>query len=148
MEIKKLQKADLEGLLRLYRHLHLDDEHLEFEKASEIWAQSAKNDAISYWGLFLKSTLVSSCQLVQVPNLTRGGRAYCLIENVVTHPEYRNRGYGKTLLTSVLDHAWSQGCYKAMLMTGRSEESVLEFYGSVGFNGGEKQAFIAKPSNI
>jgi hypothetical protein len=43
-----------------------------------------------------------------------------------------------------LDFAWSQGCYKVMLMTGRKDEATFRFYESAGFSRDGKQAFIAK----
>jgi GNAT superfamily N-acetyltransferase len=37
-----------------------------------------------------------------VPNLTRGGSPYALIENVVTHHDFRKRGFGKQILNFAL----------------------------------------------
>ncbi len=37
--------------------------------------------------------MVATCTLVVIPNLTRGGTPYALIENVVTHTDHRNKGY-------------------------------------------------------
>jgi len=44
-----------------------------------------------------------------------------------------------------LEYAWKKGCYKAMLMTGRLDEGIFNFYESSGFSRHEKQAFVAKP---
>ena len=81
-----------------------------------------------------------------IPNLTRGGRPYGVIENVVTQAEHRACGFGKAVLAEALSAAWSQGCYKVMLMTGRKDEATFQFYESAGFDREAKQAFIAKPS--
>ena len=146
MNITKLQKKDLKKLLGLYAFLHESDERPDFEAALKIWEESESTSVITYWGLFHKAALISSCQVTHVPNLTRGGRPYCFIENVVTHPSHRGKGYGKAVLAAALDYAWSINCYKAMLMTGRNE-SVQSFYKSAGFSGAEKHAFIANPGS-
>jgi GNAT superfamily N-acetyltransferase len=81
-----------------------------------------------------------------VPNLTRACRPYGLIENVVTHPNHRNKGHGKAVLAHSLSFAWSQDCYKVMLLTGSKREAVYRFYEAAGFDRNEKQAFVARPA--
>jgi GNAT superfamily N-acetyltransferase len=90
-------------------------------------------------------SLVSSCTLTVIPNLTRACRPYGVIENVVTHAQYRGQGWGKALLTHALGEAWRQNCYKVMLLTGRKDEATLRFYEQAGFDRHDKQAFVAKP---
>jgi GNAT superfamily N-acetyltransferase len=80
-----------------------------------------------------------------VPNLTRGARPYGLIENVVTHPDWRGRGIGTAVLHHALNLAWDADCYKVMLLTGRTDEATLGFYERAGFAGGEKTGFVARP---
>ena len=47
----------------------------------------------------------ATCILVVVPNLTRGGRPYALIENVVTHSSLRGQGYERAVLEAALAEA-------------------------------------------
>ncbi len=81
----------------------------------------------------LGSAVVASCSLVVVPNLTRGGSPYGLIENVVTHRLYSRRGYGTQILDRAVAAAWDAGCYKVMLLTGSDKAETLRFYLSAGF---------------
>jgi GNAT superfamily N-acetyltransferase len=115
------------------------------ERVEEIWHEILSSNRFQYFGGFVDADLVSSCTLSVIPNLTRGCKPYGVIENVVTHSEHRQRGYGAAMLKHALAYAWSVECYKVMLMTGRKDESTLRLYESVGFDRDSKQAFIAKP---
>jgi GNAT superfamily N-acetyltransferase len=91
------------------------------------------------------TTLVSTCTLALIPNLTRGLRSYGVIENVVTDPAYRNQGLGTRVLRFALSEAWREGCYKVMLSTGSKQECTLRFYEQAGFRRGVKTGFVAHP---
>lgn len=77
--------------------------------------------------------IVSTCTLIVIPNLTRGGALYALIENVVTHEDFRQLGFAGALLAEAVQRAWYEGCYKVMLLTGSKEPATLAFYASAGF---------------
>jgi GNAT superfamily N-acetyltransferase len=96
--------------------------------------------------LSYRKATCSTCALTIVPNLTRSARSYGLIENVVTHPDYRKRGIGTQVLKHALAIAWRQKCYKVMLMTGSKQESTMRFYEGAGFVRGEKIGFVARRS--
>ena len=146
MEIRPLAAADLPALLQLYAHLHQEDDPLpEKEVIESVWQQIEADDNHTYFGLFQAEQLLGSCVLCIIPNLTRGLKPYGVIENVVTHADHRRQGYGRLVLEHALQHAWSQNCYKVMLLTGRKSEAVFGFYESVGFDRHAKQAFLAKP---
>jgi GNAT superfamily N-acetyltransferase len=85
--------------------------------------------------------LVSSCSLSIIPNLTRGGRPYAVIENVVTDADWRRRGLGRQVLAAATAQAWAAGCYKVMLATGSRREATLQFYEGAGFERGAKTYF-------
>jgi GNAT superfamily N-acetyltransferase len=146
METRELKESELDELLDLYSHMHAEDDPLAERKVVEdVWQEIRNNPCFKYFGIYVDGKLVSSCTLSVIPNLTRGCRPYGVIENVVTHAVYRRRGYASGILMHALNYAWSKGCYKVMLMTGRKTEEVYRFYESVGFDRQAKQAFLAKP---
>lgn len=148
MIIRELQEDELHQLLALYEHLHSTDVALpDMATIETMWREILSNPSYHYFGGFIDDRLISSCTLTVIPNLTRGCAPYGLIENVVTHSVHRNQGFGKAILAHALNKAWSRKCYKVMLLTGRKDQATLQFYESAGFNGHEKQAFIAKPTN-
>ena len=86
--------------------------------------------------------IVASCVCVIIPNLTRNVRPYAFVENVVTHGEYRKKGYATDCLNFAKKIAEENNCYKMMLLTGSKEESTLNFYRNAGYNSSDKTAFI------
>jgi GNAT superfamily N-acetyltransferase len=147
MEIRLIMDSELEELLDLYRYLHDADDPLpEPAVVRAVWERIQSDPHQCYFGAYVDDRLVSSCVLAVIPNLTRCCRPYGVIENVVTHGEYRRRGIGRRVLQAALAHAWSLGCYKVMLLTGRRTEGIFQFYESAGFDRHAKQAFLAKPA--
>jgi hypothetical protein len=49
------------------------------------------------------------------------------------------------VLREALSFAWTQRCYKVMLMTSRKDETILKFYAAAGFDRHDKQAFVIRP---
>jgi GNAT superfamily N-acetyltransferase len=147
MKIRLIQANELNQLLVLYAHLHRSDDPLPDESVVQaVWQELLANPRYKYFGGYLGPELICSCTLTVIPNLTRGCKPYGVIENVVTHASHRNQGHGKALLAHALAHAWSVGCYKVMLLTGRKDEATFKFYESAGFDRHGKQAFLAKPA--
>lgn len=145
MDIRSIDAGELDALLALYEHLHPDDQPLPARAQVEaVWQTIMANPAQHCFGLYGDTRLLASCSISLAANLTRGCRPFALIENVVTHSEFRGRGYGQALLAHALAFAWGQGCYKVMLMTSSKDPATLRFYESAGFDRHDKQAFIAK----
>jgi GNAT superfamily N-acetyltransferase len=88
--------------------------------------------------------VVSSVTLVVIENFTNNLRPYAVIENVVTHADYRGLGYAGRLMDAAGEIAEGMGCYKIMLMTGSRRESTLGFYRECGYDGEEKLGFIRR----
>jgi len=80
--------------------------------------------------------------ILEFHNLTRNVRTYAFVENVVTHGEYRKKGYATDCLNFAKKIAEENHCYKMMLLTGSKEERTLNFYRNAGYNSSDKTAFI------
>ena len=146
MEVHQVGASELKDLLALYKYLHDADDPLPNAATVEaVWQELLGNPRYKYFGGYVGGKLIASCALTVVPNLTRGCRPYGVIENVVTHADHRKQGHGKAVLAEALSFAWSQGCYKVMLMTGRSDPAVLAFYESCGFVRGKTAFQIRQP---
>jgi len=146
MNVRALIHSDLPQLLSLYGDLNRNDSPLPDPGIVEgVWSESLSNPRTRHFGGFDGNLLVAACTICAVPNLTRGCRPYALIENVVTAASHRRKGWGRAVLSEALAFAWSQSCYKVMLLTSRGDDGVLRFYKSVGFNPDEKRGFVARP---
>ena len=146
MNIREIEIDDLQALLDLYADLHEDETPVTAGQAEPVWRDIQCNPDIKYFGVYEDDVLVSSCHITVIANLTRGCRPYALIENVVTKKTFRRQGHGTAVLEHALRYAWSRGCYKVMLMTGRLDEETFAFYQAAGFSRQGKQAFIARPA--
>jgi GNAT superfamily N-acetyltransferase len=143
--VRSATQSDLGEVLSLYRHLH-PDEQMDEAKAERVWSLLLSSDVTTVIVVQAGNRLVSSCTLAIVPNLSRGGRSYAVIENVVTHADYRRQGLGRRVLEHATDLAWKEDCYKIILATGSQRESTLRFYEGAGFQRGGKTYFeIRRP---
>jgi len=133
LNIRAALRSDLPRLLALYPHLNPADEIPPLEVAERCFVDLNKYDGSAILVGLVEDAIVTSCTLIVIPNLTRGGRPYGLIENVVTHAAYRGRGFGKQVMYAAVAAAWRADCYKVMLMTGSNKPSTLAFYTAVGF---------------
>ena len=145
--IREIRIDDLRGLLELYTHLHEkcvpeDSEHLR-----KTWAAICADADYHIIVCEEDGRIVSSCVCVLVPNLTRNVRPYALVENVVTHADYRGKGYATACLDYARELASAAGCYKMMLITGSRSDSTLEFYRHAGYSSEGKTAFY-QPLNF
>lgn len=146
LTIRPAGPADLPAVLELYRHLQPDDPALPPGEAEATWRRLLDHPGLTVLvGATADGALAASCTLVVIPNLTRGGRPYALIENVVTQAAHRQRGHGRALLHAAVAMAWEAGCYKVMLMTGSKRPETLRFYANAGFEQSKTGFQIRRP---
>ena len=140
-----IKESELEQLLSLYEYLIPEDPKLEIDSTlTKYWDDILSDPSLFYVVAEEEGRIVSSCNITIIKNLTREAKPYGLIENVVTHPDYRNKGYGVLVLKKAVEIAENKNCYKVMLMTSKKDEKTLHFYEKAGFDSGEKTAFIVR----
>lgn len=142
MMVREARHKDLKELLQLYLYLHETNIPEDSEHLRNTW-NTMINDADHHLIICeVDGRIVASCVCVIIPNLTRNVRPYAFIENVVTHQDYRKRGYATACLNYARQIASEKHCYKLMLLTGAKDEQTLNFYQNAGYNSSDKTAFI------
>lgn len=136
MKIRKAKSSDADALKMLYFE-HLTNWQPKEEQDMTKWQaliDSFEDDDNMF--LLVAETdgrVVSTIQMAIIKNLTHNIRPFAVIENVVTHSDYRNKGYASSLLEKATEIAKDRNCYKIMLETGSEKESTLNFYRNNGF---------------
>lgn len=140
--IREAKKDDLDALLHLYLSLHEEEVPEDSQHLQETWDTILKDKNHHIILNEIDKVVVASCVCVIIPNLTRGVRPYAFVENVVTHEDYRGKGYATECLHYARLIAEANHCYKMMLLTGSKEQSTINFYKRAGYNNSDKTAFI------
>lgn len=140
--VREAMKKDLDEVLKLYLFLHEKSIPEQSEHLISTWNQIVDDENHHLIVNIIDNKIVSSCACVIIPNLTRGVRPYAFIENVVTHKDYRGKGYATECLHYARNIAVKQNCYKMMLLTGSKEPKTLRFYQNAGYNSTDKTAFV------
>lgn len=138
--IRELGLGDADALIALYEHLNPGDALPSPEAVRAVFS----HPGLRHFGVFDAGRLIASCNLAVIPNLTRGGRAYGVIENVVTDAACRGQGHGQAVIRHAIEQAWAAGAYKVVLTTSRQDPAVWAFYERCGFDSGDKRAFVIR----
>lgn len=140
--VREVIQTDLKEILQLYLFLHETEVPEESEHLNQTWSKIITDPDHHLIVCEIDGKIVSSCVCVIIPNLTRNVRPYAFIENVVTHKDYRGKGYATDCLNYAKEIAEKHNCYKMMLLTGSKESKTLDFYKNAGYNSSDKTAFI------
>ena len=140
--LREIKENELQELLELYLHLHEESVPEMTEHLKDTWNTIIQDKNHHIIVKEVDGRIVSSCVCVIIPNLTRNIRPYAFVENVVTHADYRGKGYATNCLNYAKKIAEQSNCYKMMLLTGSKSQSTLDFYRNAGYNSSDKTAFI------
>ena len=131
--IRAAARGDLQHLTILYAELNARDEVLQQYPAAQIYEQFLAHPGLTIFVAIRNEHAIATATLVVVPNFTRGGRPYAIVENVVTLKDFRGQGLGRSVVKHAIAAAWDANCYKVMLLTGRTDPAVHRFYEGCGF---------------
>lgn len=140
--VREANEKDLQEILELYLYLHEKFIPEISEHLTDTWSQIIQDANHHLIVKIVDERIVSSCVCVIIPNLTRNVRPYAFVENVVTHADFRGKGYATECLDYAKEIAERQNCYKMMLLTGSKDQKTLDFYKNAGYNSTDKTAFI------
>ncbi len=143
--IRSATPADFAAIGHLYAQLQPTDPLVEQSTHADVFEEILHRPGMELLVLEVDGEVVGTTYLNVIPNLTRGGRPYGVIENVVVEERLRGTGLGRKLMDGTLTRAWAEGCYKAMLMTGSKNPGTHAFYRASGFSPDAKQAYLARP---
>ena len=147
MIIRQAKPSDAQDLKTLYFDF-LSHFPPKEEQDMNLWArkieQFAQDDRMYLLVVEEDGKAVSSVQVAIVEGLTHNVRPFAVIENVVTHGDYRNRGFASALLERATEIAREHNCYKVFLETGSNKESTLNFYKKNGFAIDEKHSCLKR----
>ena len=142
MLIREVKHSDLSQLLELYTNLHDNEMPIIGAEIETLWSNIIDNRNHHIIVGVMNDTIISSCVVIIIPNLTHRQMPYALVENVITHPKHRGKGYATQILNHAKMVAKENNCYKIMLMSGSKKQATLGFYERAGYNRNDKTAFI------
>jgi GNAT superfamily N-acetyltransferase len=141
MIIRPALSSDLEQLLALYQQLNSSDPPLSIDQITDVWSEFSSNKCCTCFVVEIDHSIVASSVITIIPNFTRGACPYGVIENVITHCDYRRQGIGTELLNYLINFAKEKNCYKVMLQSGITRIDAHRFYEKTGFDSTSKKAF-------
>lgn len=140
--VREMLSEDFDNLMELYTQLHENKLPEKTDEVVQLWKKILNDKNHHIIVAEENGKIVSSCVCIIIPNLTHNQRPYALIENVVTHKDYRKKGLATSCLNYAKEIALRENCYKLMLLTGSKKQSTLNFYEEAGYNKNDKTAFI------
>lgn len=141
MNIRIASINDLPKILDLYKELNPEDIELDITTAEGIWKRSRVKNTTEYYVAVEGNEIVGTCNISIIENLTRSGKPYGIIENVITSINHRRKGIGKKLIEKAVEKAKENNCYKVILLSSLKRIEAHNFYESIGFNGNSKKGF-------
>jgi len=140
-KVRLALKGDLASLLELFACAEVSAHAEPIERAQVIWAETIASDATDVFVAIEGDRVAATCMLITAPNLLRGGLRLGILENVVSHPDFRGGGYGRAVVEAALQAAWDKDCFHVLMQSGRQDPAVHRFYKDRGFLPGLRTAY-------
>jgi GNAT superfamily N-acetyltransferase len=132
LTVRTAGAGDVPALCRLVRQLTGEDSTPE--QAAAALREIEANPICHLLVAEEDGEIVGSLHLVVAPNVTHGGRPWCVVENVIVDEVRRRRGIGRALMDRALEIAREAGCYKLFLGSNVKRADAHEFYRALGFH--------------
>lgn len=130
--IRDASRDDVQAVLRLLTQMNPDDPPLPAVRAEAVWHRIDENPDRRLLIATDEGDVVGTIDCTLMHNLTRGGRPFMVVENVVVDEGRRRAGIGRALLEAGVGWARETGCYKAQLVADDALANQA-FYRRCGF---------------
>lgn len=130
--VRELSRYDFPDLHALLSHLSRDNPIPEGSEGEAILYEILAMPGTSLLGAECEGRIVATAMLSILPNLTFGGRPLARIENVVTLPDYRGRGFARAVMDVAIERARTKNCADISLLSPKSLKAE-GFYRKLGF---------------
>lgn len=134
IKIRKAEAGDLDDLLQLYSLLYGKSVLKKDSGLTKTWHEMLNDPFYHIIVADEDGQIVSTCVIVIIRNLTFEHRPYAVIDNIVTHGEFRAQGLATACLQEAQKIAEEAGCYKITLSTSSRLQSTHKFYEKLGYN--------------
>ena len=133
MKIAPVPAGRIEEVLRIYDTFDRPlDPPISTEEARDT-LQHIRGQSGEVFVAMVDEAIVGTYTIHICHNLTRAGRPFAVVENVICAPSHRRQGVGTALMEHAASYARSQGCFKITLQSGAKREVTRSFYESCGF---------------
>ncbi len=141
LKIQLLSFQYINDILELYQQLLPEENIFLNENLLTVFKSIMNKKEYNIIIGIINGKVITTCTLLVIPNITHNMRPYGIIENVITHAEYRGEGYGAQVINYAKNIALENNCHKIMVQTRRKDERVFRFYKKVGFEDNISKGF-------
>lgn len=129
--------SDLPEVIRLMALMHEDEPapltHVNADLTAIFVDISSDTRRRLIVGL-VDETVAGTADMIMVNNLSRGGRPWATVENVVVDPAYRRRGLARKMMLHLMNEATNAGCYKVQLISHSRRIEAHRLYETLRFD--------------
>jgi GNAT superfamily N-acetyltransferase len=133
LEIRSARRGDFPAVLSILSQMH-EEASLDEAPSKTAFCEILESPSRAILVAVDKGTVVATVDLFVMANMTRGGRPWAGIENLVVDAEHRRSGIGRALMEIVVDIAREQGCYKLQLVSHHRRNAAHDLYRQIGFD--------------
>ena len=132
--IREAESGDLDALLQLYSFLYGESVLKKDKGVVSTWNRMLTDQFYHILVAEEDGQIVSTCMVVIIHNLSFEHRPYAIIDNIVTHSDFRAQGLATACLQEAQKIAEKAGCFKITLSTSSRLPSTHKFYERLGYN--------------
>jgi ribosomal protein S18 acetylase RimI-like enzyme len=133
--VRQASPADLTQILSLLSQMHDEESAVpSTPELQETYEEILASRSRALLVVADNDELLGILDLIVVPNLSRGGRPWAAIENIVVDSAHRRRGIGGALLDEAIEIAQEVGCYKVQLVSHSRRDAAHSLYRHASFN--------------